>query len=435
MFIIYDLIFLLFTAIYLPVYLFKGKFHKGFLTRLGVGLPQDLALNRPIWIHAVSLGEAIAVRGFIEKIRESYPEKSLVISTVTPTGNKIASDIAKGTDLVTYLPLDFSFVVKKVINKINPCLFIIAETEIWPNLICRLHKNNIPVVIINARISDKSFKGYTAAKFFVKQILSKVDLFCAQTQRDAERLIDLGAFKHKVKVTGNLKFDNTKYTVSQEDYSGYKQKLGVGEHDKLLVAGSTHEGEEEIVLSSYKVLLKEFPDLKLLIAPRHPERANEIEKIVIKNGFSLVRISQPPPNGGVPPEAALADLNRQTIFILDTVGQLMNYYAVGDIIFVGGSLIKKGGHNILEPASLGKAVIFGPYMFNFRDIADLFINAKACILIHTAEELKTAVRNLLTNPYKIEELGKNGRNIIMQNQGAAARTLEHIKGLNQLVIK
>ncbi len=437
MFIIYNLIFLLFTAIYLPVYLFKGKFHKGFLTRLGVGLPQDLALNRPIWIHAVSLGEAIAVKGVIERLRESYPEKRLVISTVTPTGNKIARDIAKGTDLVTYLPLDFSFVVKKVINKINPCLFIIAETEIWPNLIYRLHKNNIPVAVINARISDKSFKGYTAGKFFVKQILSKVDLFCAQTERDAERLIDLGAFKDKVKVTGNLKFDNTKYTVSQEDFTGLKQKLGVSERGNLLVAGSTHEGEEEIVLSSYKGLLKEFPDLKLLIAPRHPERANEIEKIIIKNGFSPIRVSQLSSQsanaafGGTPPFGG----GRQTIFIIDTVGQLMDFYAIGDIIFVGGSLIKKGGHNILEPASLGKPVIFGPYMFNFRDIADLFINANACILIHGKEELNAAINDLLTNPDKMEELGKRGRNIIMQNQGAAARMLEHIKGLKQVIIK
>lgn len=428
MVIIYDLLFLLFTIIYLPIYLFKGKFHKGFLTRLGVGLPQDLAIRRPIWIHAVSLGEAIAVRGFIEKIGEFYPEKRLVISTVTPTGNKIARDIAKGLDLVTYLPLDFSFVVKKVIKKINPCLFIIAETEIWPNLICCLHEKNIPVAVINARISDKSFKGYTAVKLFVKQILGKVDLFCAQTEQDAKRLIFLGAFKDKVKVSGNLKFDKTKYTVSQEDFMELKQKLGLRQLDKLLVAGSTHEGEEEIILSSYKELLRDFPDLKLLIAPRHPERANEIEKVAVKNNFSPMRVSQ---LAGSPVSQLNRQTgklgNRQTIFILDTVGQLMHFYAVGDIIFVGGSLIKKGGHNILEPASLGKPVIFGPYMFNFRDIADLFINAKACIFIHDKEELSAAVKDLLTNPHKMEELGKNGRNIIAQNQGATARTFEHIK--------
>lgn len=427
MFIIYDLIFLLFAAIYLPLYLFKGKFHKGFLTRLGAGLPQDLTLNRPIWIHAVSLGEAIAVRALIEKLRESYPEKRFVISTVTPTGNKIARANAKTSDLVMYLPLDFSFIVKKVINKIDPCLFIIAETEIWPNLIGCLHEKNIPVIIINARISDNSFKGYTAAKFFVKLILRKVDLFCAQTEQDAKRLISLGAFQDKVKVSGNLKFDNTKYTVLQEDFRGFKEELGLRQQDKLLVAGSTHEGEEEILLSSYKELLKEFPDLKLLIAPRHPERANEVQKIAEKFGFQGVFISV---LGGGP-----LPVNSITVFILDTVGQLMNYYAISGIVFVGGSLIKKGGHNILEPASLGKPVIFGPYMFNFRDISDLFINAKACISIHRAEEFKAAVRDLLTNPYKMEELGRRGRNIIMQNQGATARTLEHIKGLKQSIIK
>jgi 3-deoxy-D-manno-octulosonic-acid transferase len=230
----------------------------------------------------------------------------------------------------------------------------------------------------------------------------------------------LGAFQDKVKVTGNLKFDNTKYTVSPEDFTVLKQKLGLRQRDKLLVAGSTHEGEEEIVFNSYKDLLKEFPDLKLLIAPRHPERANEIEKIAVKNNFSPMRVSQLNLETCKP-------VNGQTIFVLDTVGQLMNYYAISDIVFVGGSLIKKGGHNILEPASLGKPVIFGPYMFNFRDISDLFIAAKACILIHGKEELSGAIKDLLINPEKMQELGRNGRNVITQNQGAVSRTFEQIK--------
>ncbi|MFH0855940.1 MAG: 3-deoxy-D-manno-octulosonic acid transferase [Candidatus Omnitrophota bacterium] len=432
MFILYDFIFLVFALVYLPVYLFKGKFHRGFLNRLGI-LPKNLNLDSPVWIHAVSLGEAASVRILAQELRKVYPGKRFVFSTVTSTGNKIAASMANAGDLVIYLPLDFSFTVKSVIDKINPSLFVIVETEIWPNLISRLYKKGVPVVTVNGRISDISFQGYFAARFLIKPILGKIRLFCAQTEIDAERLRRLGVSAEKITVTGNLKFDKSDYADScagqpgisreQQGRASCRLKMGLASQDRLLVAGSTHSGEEEILLSAYKNLLKEFPGLRLLIAPRHPERAVGLEKAVFKKGFCALRISRLNQQSGNPE-------NPQTVFILDTVGILMDFYAAADIVFVGGSLIKKGGHNILEPASLGKPVIFGPHMFNFRDIAGIFLKNNAALRIETQEGLEAAVRELLKDGYKAGQLTRNASMVIAMNRGAALKTVEAIKKLS-----
>jgi len=414
MFILYNLIFLVFTLVCLPAYLFKGKFHRGFLARLGAPF-KDLSLARPIWIHAVSLGEAISIRGLSEELRKSYPDKKFVISTVTPAGNKIAKTIAKDGDLVTYLPLDFSFIVRKVINRINPGIFIIAETEIWPNLITYLHKKNIPIVTVNARISDASFKGYLAVRFLIKPILNKINLFCSQTELDADRLRRLGAIPDKVKVTGNMKFDQLGLAPAR----GYREKLGLSFSDKLLIAGSTHPGEEEIILRVYAGLLNKFPGLKLLIAPRHPQRAGDLLKITAAYGFKGLEISR------------LNSVNISSkdnpVFILDTVGELVNFYSAADIVFVGGSLIKRGGHNILEPANFGKPVIFGPHMFNFRDISGMFLKNNAAIMVKTEADLALALEEILKSGSRAPQLAANAKAVIARNQGATLRNMEAIK--------
>lgn len=418
--IIYDLIFFAVVIIYLPVYLFKKKFHRGFCLRLGI-LPKNLALDRPIWIHAVSVGEVMAVRRLVEELRKIFPNKRLVISTVTSTGNKIARRIAAEGDFITYLPLDFSFIVRNVMDRINPSVFIIAETELWPNLISYLYQKKISVIVVNGRISDSSFRGYLAIRFLIKPILNKITMFCVQSNRDAQRLISLGVSKDKVNISGNMKFDNADYADRKiADYADkYKILLGLSKDDKLWVAGSTHPGEEEIILGVYKELSEKIPDLRLLIAPRHPERTAQIEKLIIQYNFKPVRISQ-------------LDLTAQTqdpaaIFILDTVGQLINYYAIADIVFVGGSLVKKGGHNILEPASLDKPVIFGAHMFNFPDIAELFLINNAAISVRNREELKIKIIYLLQNPSRITELTLRAKELILTNQGATRRNLEFIK--------
>lgn len=420
--IFYDLIFFFVSLFYLPVYLLRGKFHRGFFARLGI-LPKGLELERPIWIHAVSVGEAIMMRPLLEKLRQEFPGKKFVISTVTVTGNRIARGLAQEKDFVTYLPLDFSFIVRRVIGRVNPSLFIIAETELWPNLISCLKQKKIPIVVVNGRISDGSFKGYRCIRFLLSPFLNKVTKFLVQSERDCQRLCALGVKKENVLATGNMKFDasleGAGYAGVKEEDQGLRQKLGLPAEEKLIVAGSTHPGEEKAVLLAFNKLSAKYQGrLRLLIAPRHPERAKEVARLASGLGSNTVFISQIEHTAG--PTA---------VFILDTVGQLMHYYAIADIVFMGGSLVKKGGHNILEPALFAKPILFGRYMFNFRDIADLFLQNHAAILLQGKEELPLKLRFLLDNPALRSQLGNSARQLVMNNQGAAARNLQVIKEL------
>ena len=420
MFILYDLIFIIFALSYLPVYLLRRKFHSGFLMRLGIfpeKLRKEFYGKRPIWLHAVSVGEALASRSLLEHLHREYPKKQILISTVTPTGNRIARSLAVENDAVIYLPLDISFIVKHVLSFIEPSLFIIAETEIWPNLVCSLRKRNVPIIVVNARISDGSYKGYRLIKFCLARILRKINLFCVQAETDCLRLLSLGVEKEKIKLTGNMKFDAV--TVSP-GFADYRVKAGLNANDKLLVAGSTHPGEEEIILKVYKGLSAEFPDLRLLLAPRHPERSKEIEKLALNYGFNAVFIS------GLPPPRVAAG-QPAAVFILDTIGQLISFYAIADIVFVGGSLIKKGGHNILEPAVFAKPILLGPWTFNFRDITSLFLKHKAALLVRNQGELKEGIKDLLHNPATAKELGRRAKDLILQNQGATERNFGYIK--------
>jgi len=422
MFIVYDLVFLIFALIYLPVYLFKGKIHRGFFMRLGV-LPANLNLDRPIWIHAVSVGEAVSIKGLVGELRKTYPHKRLVISTVTATGNKIARGLIADGDLLTYLPLDFSFIVRKVIKKVNPSLFIIAETEIWPNLITCLHKQKIPIVTVNGRISDNSYSGYRAIRFLIRPILRKVSRFCVQSNTDALRLNDLGVAKENIQITGNVKFD---ISLNPEPGLGprvlaIRQKLWLGPDDKLWVCGSTHPGEEEIIIKAYKKLLFSFPKLKLLLAPRHPERSKDIGNLVSENSFMPVFISNI--------SGACPTCINSPVFILDVMGELLDYYSAADIVFVGGSLVKTGGHNILEPASQKKPVFFGPHMFNFRDISRLFLENKAGIIVQNADELVVKIKEILGDYLLAKQLVERAYDLITNNKGATKRNIEVIKHL------
>ena len=423
MFIIYDLILLVITIICLPIYLIKKKFHSGLLARLGI-LPKDSVFRKPIWFHAVSVGEAMAIRGLVQDLRSILRDKQFVISTITSTGNKIVKGMAREGDFITYLPLDFGFVTKKVIDKINPSLFIIAETELWPNLISYLNHKKIPIIVVNGRISDRSLRGYLSIKFITRHILNKITLFCVQTHSDRERLMRLGVVKDKIRVTGNMKFDGK--ADSKKDYFDAKRKLDIKSNELLFVAASTHPGEEEIILRVYRELLSAFPFLRLLLVPRHPERAAAVTGLTKKFNFYAERLSFS--NETTPAGRAGTGRDRQetTVFILDTVGELLSFYNIADIVFVGGSLVKIGGHNILEPAALGKPVMFGPYMFNFRDIADLFLSEKAALLVHNQEELKENIKYLLNTPSEIKALSQRAKELILQNQGATEKNVELI---------
>ncbi|MBU0549771.1 MAG: 3-deoxy-D-manno-octulosonic acid transferase [Candidatus Omnitrophica bacterium] len=417
MIIIYDLIFIIFAIIYLPYLFLRKKLHKDFIQRLGF-IPDGLQAERPLWIHAVSVGEARVAEALVKQLRLVYPGTKFVFSVVTTTGNKIIRGFKSESDFLFYLPLDLSFITKKVIRRIKPSACIIIETEIWPNLITQLNKAAIPIILVNARLSDSSFFGYRIAQPLIKPVLNRISLFCAQSQRDAERLSALGVRQDKITTTGNMKYDIIDNINTARDSLNYRLSLGIKERGKLFVAGSTHPQEEEIILSAYQELSKEFPGLKLLIAPRHPERAASIENLVSKSGFQPVLVSRLSLSLAPQPESA--------VFILDTIGQLIHFYAACDIVFVGGSLVKKGGQNILEPALFKKPVIFGPHMFNFRDISNLFLAKQAARLVHNQEELLKEARFLLNNPAELEGMGSRARQLLLENQGATKRNVEKI---------
>jgi len=412
--ILYDIIFFCIAVCYLPVYAVRRKFHPGFLTRLGV-LPKSLQLDNPIWIHAVSVGEAMAIRGLYETLKTRFPDKKFVISTVTPTGNTVVRHFVKSGDFVCYLPLDISAIVRRVIERIRPSIVVIAETEFWPNIISYLHRKNIPIVAVNGRISDRSFKGYLFSKILVRPILRKISLFCVQTATDYQRLRRLGVDEARLVITGNMKFD--KIAVNPPVSTGItRESLRIAGDAKVLLAGSTHPGEEEIILKAYAVLGSAFPSLRLILAPRHPERAAEVARKVTRYGFEPVAISSRDCMAGSP--------GRKKIFIIDTIGQLLAFYALSDIVFVGGSLVRKGGHNILEPALLGKPVLFGPYTFNFRDITEEFLKHRAAVLVHNGQELASCVADLLRNQTSAAQLTLNAQSIMKQLRGATERNAE-----------
>jgi len=418
MFIIYDVVFFIFALICLPLYSLQGKFHRGFNRRLGI-LPSSPGLENPIWIHAVSVGEVNAVKGLVSQIRKNYPRKKIVISTVTATGNKIASGLINNGDFLTYLPLDFSFIVGRVLRKVNPCLFIIAETEIWPNLITALYRQKIPVITVNGRISERSFAGYSAIKLFIRPILKKVSRFCMQSETDALRLKALGVEDSRIKVTGNVKFDIDLENLAQADFSQYRKKLWLQADEKLFVCGSTHEGEEIKLFNVYNKLLTAYPKLKLLIAPRHPQRSKKICRLAKDNGFMPILVS------GI--TSSCPTCINKAVFILDIMGELFNYYGASDIVFIGGSLVRKGGHNIIEPASLKKPVIFGPNMFNFRDISGIFLKSGAAMMANNESELVNGIKYILGNDSKASEMALKARAVIAANKGATGKNIEVIK--------
>jgi len=398
--------------------------------RLGFFSPSLLAkIKKPtIWLHAVSVGEISSAVSLLNNLRKKYPEYQLVISTVTTAGNRIAQQVASNKDLVVYLPYDLSFIVNKVIKKLSPQLFIILETEIWPNLISILAKKKIPLLIVNGRISNKSFKKYQKIKFLLSSVLRKVNFYCMQTKEDSQRIISLGAPREKVGITGNMKFDSE---VPGDRYK--KSDLGLKEENILFVAASTHPGEEEIILEIYKQIDRK--NLRLLIAPRHIERIPQIEKLVQKQELVTQRLSDffisLSADETMPArdrERLFSDttLSSSTILLLDTIGELSSLFGIADIVFVGGSLVKRGGHNILEPAFFGKPILFGRYMFNFQEVAALFLQGKGAIVVDNAQELKEAICNLLDNRGRREELGKRARQILEENRGATERNMEVI---------
>ncbi|MBU2540602.1 MAG: 3-deoxy-D-manno-octulosonic acid transferase [Candidatus Omnitrophica bacterium] len=413
---IYDFLFIILFLSALPFLCLRRKLHRGYWQRLGF-IRESRRFENSIWIHAVSVGEIISAKELIKSLKQEFPQRSLLISTITPTGNKIARTIATSNDAVIYLPLDISFIIRRFIKIFDPSIFISLESEFWPNLYIQLSHANIPKVILNGRISASAFNKYHIFKLFIKPILRRVDFFTMQTKEYQDRLMQLGVGEEKIEISGNMKFDVQSLRGQSPDIEKIRADLRLNPADVLFVCGCTHKDEEEIVLSVYKKLAKSFENLRLFIAPRHVERVKEIEKIVSNLDFRPVRISQ------------LKDekITATSVYLLDIIGRLKDYYAASSICFVGGSLVASGGHNILEPAAFSKPIIFGKYMYNFSDIRDLFLKAEAAIEVENESELYLALSQLLKNSHKAKNLGLNAKMIVDNNKGATARNVRIIK--------
>jgi len=425
MYFIYSFLYFIALILLLPYFIYREikspRYFKNFWQRSGF-LPVSLNPQREasIWVHSVSVGETIGVKPIILQLRKRYPDLKIFLSTTTITGHSIAHNSRYPVDGLFYFPLDFSLICRRVLRLLNPHLLVLMEGEIWPNLLRQSKKRNVKVILINGRISPHSFKRYRAIRALFKNVLKKIDIFYMQSEEDARRIVEIGATKEKVFVSGNLKFDMADFSVSETKLKELKKTFSINKKDRVIIAGSTHQGEEEIILRAFKQIREEYPEIKLILAPRHPERCPQIEALIKQNQLTYIRRSQLFPSSGE---------KDYSLFLLDTIGELSTIYSMGYIVFVGGSLVPNGGHNILEPAFSGKPVIFGKHMENFQLIASQFLKSKAGLQVSNGQELVECVRLLLRNHQIYEKMSQTARKLVEDNRGTTQKTMEAIEGL------
>lgn len=421
--ILYQILLVLFFLLFWPFFI--NKIAKGLRQRLGFldGSTKRIKDGNLILAHAASVGEVVAVGNLIRAFKKECPDYNFVISTLTSTGQTMARQVITDARAFIYFPLDFSCIAGRVLDTIKPKLFIIAETELWPNFIREAKKRRVPVMVANGRISMDSFGKYKMVNFFMKRVLGNIDLFIMQSQIDAERIISLGADASKVTVTGNLKFDVGTDTLLRPANSnvGTNSICAYLESEVIFVAGSTHRGEEETILDVYREIRKFYPRMVLILAPRHLERVTEVERLLSSRNFKFSRRTEL--------SSPFQGNELSEIILLDTIGELTRFYALARIVFVGGSLVPAGGHNILEPASLGKGVLFGPYMDNFEEIAQSFISSGAGRVVANKEELLKSILELLANPEELERMGKAAFEIVKAHKGASEKSATLAKNL------
>jgi len=371
--------------------------------------------NRPvIWLHAVSVGESIAARPLLKALRSRYPGHAILVSNTTETGRGTASSFPE-KDLCIYFPFDFLPAVRRTLDSIRPELVIIMETEIWPNFTREAASRNIPVILANGRISDRSFARYLKFSWFFRHALQLFSRLCMQTETDCERIIAIGAPPGRTVKTGNLKYDIPFRQVDQDEKRHMKGQYSIPDGLLVLMAGSTHAGEEQIVIDTYRMLLPVLDGLFLVLVPRHPERAAEVASLLERAGIPFRRRTALP---------CSEEFQKGEVLLVDTVGEMMDLYAISDVAFVGGSLVPTGGHNLLEPASLGVASVFGPHMSNFREIAELVLQYGAGVQVDSPEGLTESFRTLIASAELRRVLGLNGLKLMRDNGGATERHME-----------
>jgi 3-deoxy-D-manno-octulosonic-acid transferase len=421
MYTIYSVLLVLFFVIVSPYFVYQAiryrKYVRNLAQRLGY-LPLSFNFDRDesIWIHAVSVGEVLTARALLPQLRERYPRLRIHVSTTTITGQQVARSNLHAVDEVFYFPLDIPPIIKRTMRLVRPRLFIMMETEIWPNLLRACRRNGVKTVLVNGRISSRSFPRYRMVRPFFRRVLADVDKFCMQGEESARRIIELGADRSRVSVTGSLKFDSLEIPGIAGADRGRNRVLRyfrMGAERPVVIAASTLKGEEEPVLEAFQRIRATWGTALLIIAPRKPERFDEVERLAGRAGWRVARRTELPVDAEP----------RVDVVVLDTIGELAQLYQVATAVFVGGSLVDAGGHNILEPAVFGKAIVFGPYMQNFAEIARTFVENRGAIQVQTGAELESVLVELLSDPVRRASLGAAARALVEANRGARARSL------------
>jgi 3-deoxy-D-manno-octulosonic-acid transferase len=427
MYLAYSLLTLVVFVVVSPYFLYQAVRYQKYIGSLGQRLGYlPLSFNvdgeESIWIHAVSVGEALTARALAADLKARYPRLRLFLSTTTIAGQQVARRSLQHVDAVFYFPFDWTFIVRRTLKLVRPQLFIMMETEIWPNLLRVCRERGVKTVVINGRISSRSYPRYRLVRPFFRRVLADIDRFCMQSEESARRLIDLGADPSRVVVTGSLKFDSLEMPTATLHGKPRQRALRffrIAPHRIVLVAGSTMKGEESAVLQAFRRLKSTAPSALAILAPRQPERFGEVERLARDAGFVTMRRSELPIDAEP----------RADVVILDSIGELAELYQLATAVFVGGSLVDHGGHNILEPAIFGRSIVFGPHMQNFKEIADAFVTNGAAVQVQSERELEEILLTLVTDPVRRARLGAAARALVEANRGAKHKTLVVIADL------
>ncbi|MBE6427614.1 MAG: 3-deoxy-D-manno-octulosonic acid transferase [Planctomycetaceae bacterium] len=416
----YLLLLLIFSPFLLYTALVKGKYREGFKEKMLGNSPikakTDLHSSRRIWIHAVSVGEVNLAAAILKEWEKRHPNLEFVISTTSKTGMELAQKKFTGKTIF-YAPLDFSWAVRRALKRIQPDVLVLVELELWPNLLLSAQKMNIPVWVMNGRLGEKSFQNYSRIRPLMRRITHTLTFVTAQDESSAERFRALGAVEERVMNVGSIKYDGAQCDRENPKTKELAALWSIKPEDKIFLAGSTQDPEEEMALEVFQKLKPDHPELRLILVPRHPERFSEVAKMLEKKGQDFLRRSQINENTSEKEK-------RKPILLVDTIGELGGWWGTSSIGFVGGSMGKRGGQNMLEPAAFGTAVSFGPNTWNFRDIVSALLSHKAAVVVRNGNELRDFVQKCLEEPDFADTLGKNARDLVAKQQGALQRTLD-----------
>ncbi len=416
----YNICLVLYWILLVPVLIYRLLFEEGFYDRLkqSAGIMPQPTLekimdSRGIWIHAASVGEIVAASPIVRELKRRFPQETVVVSVVTATGHRMAERIIPEADGHIFFPVDLPVITTRIVDIVNPKAILLVETELWPNFLRLAEQRGLPVMMVNGRISNRSVKRYLLIRKFTERMLSQIKWFCMQSNQDGKHIMAMGAPSELVEVTGNTKYDQTYAVVTPEEEERLREEFGVHHDHPVIIGGSFHKGEEEILLAAFGKVREQFAAAKLIIAPRDINRGSQVEELVSRSGFTVQRRT----------EMAADETHAADVLILDTIGELGRIYCLADVVIVGGSFVKVGGHNILEPAAHGKPIIVGPYMFNFKEIFEL-LHRHDAVMMTEESSFTEELTALLNNEEKLHALGENALRLVKENQGATDRNVD-----------